>query len=228
MKLSCVPPTSQSQPASRPPIGAKPGEGPEIEADDAAAQVVGRAELQDRVRVRRPEREAGPRDEEQDAHAQTVASGASASSETLKPPVPRTSTFQLARPSAGGQQRPDERAAAEARGEDPEHLRPGCQRVRGEQRQDHVEVEADRADDGDDQEHEPHLRADASTQAKPSRMPRIIVGGSPLRSSGTSSSFRIISSPASTARKVTALSSEADADAERGDQDAGDRGADDA
>ena len=44
-----------------------------------------------------------------------------------------------------------------------------------------------------------------SAQAKPSRIPRIIVGGSALRSTGTSSSFRIISSPASTARNVTAL-----------------------
>ena len=36
-------------------------------------------------------------------------------------------------------------------------------------------------------------------------MPRIIVGGSPLLCSGTSSSFRIISSPMRTARNVTVL-----------------------
>ena len=44
----------------------EPGEGPEEEADDPPAEVVGRAELEDRVRVRRPEREAGAGDEEED------------------------------------------------------------------------------------------------------------------------------------------------------------------
>ena len=136
----------------------EPRERPQVEADDAAAQVIGRAELQDRVRVRRPEREADAGDEEEHRarpdrrqrreREQRDAEAAGAEHEHL----PARAAER------GREERADQRAAAEAGGEDAEHLRAGVQRVGGEQRQDHVEVEADRADDRDDCEHEPHLR----------------------------------------------------------------------
>ena len=46
---------------------------------------------------------------------------------------------------------------------------------------------------------------EASTQENPSRIPRSIVGGSPLRATGTSSDVRISRRDASTAMNVTAL-----------------------
>ena len=55
---SSVPPVAASQPVSRPPSGPGAVEGEVVEADHAAAQVIGGAELERRVRVRRPEREA--------------------------------------------------------------------------------------------------------------------------------------------------------------------------
>ena len=44
---------------------------------------------------------------------------------------------------ARGRERPGERAEAERGREDPERLGPGVERLRGEQRHEHVEVEAD-------------------------------------------------------------------------------------
>ena len=106
-------------------------EGPQVEADDAAAQVVGRAELQDRVRVRRPEREADAGDEEEHRarpdrrqrreREQRDAEAAGAEHEHL----PARAAERRR------EERADQRAAAEAGGEDAEHLRarrPACRR----------------------------------------------------------------------------------------------------
>ena len=65
-------------------------------------------------------------------------------------------------------------------------------------------------------------------QANPSPIALITVGGLALGSKGTSSSRRIISSPASTARNVTVLIAKQTPDPEGRDQDAGEGGPDDA
>ena len=95
------------------------------------------------------------------AQASSVCCGASASSAMLKPPMPASSAFQLARPSAAVSRAPASAPSPKQAERIAERLRTGSQRVRGEDRHEDVEVEADRADDGRDQEH----RADARRAA---------------------------------------------------------------
>ena len=159
----------------------EPGERPEIEADDTPTQVVWRAELRIEFAFDVQSVKQVPAMNKSSAQAQTVVTGARASSERLKPPVPRTSTFQLARPSAADSSAPTSAPAAEAGGEDPEHPRPGLKRVRREQRQENVEVEADVLTTVTIASTR-RISARARVPRKsPRAMPRIIVGGSPVR-----------------------------------------------
>ena len=130
-------------------------EGEEVEPDEAPAEVVRGAELDERVRVCREERE-GDADREQDEpcenramyrseHDGEHAEGGGAGCE--EPPA----RF----PEARGDERADERPASEGGREEAEAFGPDVHRVRGEQRHEDVEVEADGAHDRHDAEHKP-------------------------------------------------------------------------
>ena len=147
--------------------------------------------------------------------------GASASSVTLKPAVPATSALKLARASAAERQRAEQRACAERRREESERRRADVQRVGGEHGHEHVEVEADGAHDQGHDQHGADLRRVAGVP-QPLGTPATMVCRAP-RATGKSSSSRISASPASTARKLTALIAKQTPTLVRGDQHAGDR-----
>ena len=112
----------------------------------------------------------------------------------LKPPVPSMSTFQLARPSAAERSAPTSAPPPKQADRMPNTSGPASSVSEASsgrmtwKLKPTVLTTVTIASTS-------RICGCASTQEKPSRMPRIIVGGSPLRSSGTSSSFRIISSP---------------------------------
>ena len=100
-------------------------------------------------------------------------------------------------------ERANERSEAERRRQQAEPLRSDVQRVRGEQRYEDVEVEADGRDDRDHAEDEPEL-AVVQAYANARRIPSITrADGS--RTIGRSSSSRTSASAVSTARKLTAF-----------------------
>ena len=164
------------------------------------------------------------------AQASSVRCGASASSATLKPPIPASSAFQLALAERGREERSGQRAEPEAGGEDAEPLR---------RRQSSV---SEARTGTSTWKLKPTVlttvvisstvrtRGERRAYARPSRTPRKRVGCSArLASTAKSSRSRMSSRLASTARKLTALSAKHDADAGGRDQRGpADGGADDA
>ena len=105
------------------------------------------------------------------AIGQTEFAGASASSVVLKPAEPRTSALQLALAKVGREQRTRESAEPEGGAERAEDLGADVQRVRREDRHEHVEVEPDGRDDGRHQQDEANREASATRSRAPAGLP---------------------------------------------------------
>ncbi len=135
----------------------EPEEREEVEADESAAQVVGRGELDECVRVRREERERDPDPEEDDAGEVGVLDGRERDREHAE----RGGADGEESPARTAERRRDERAdesaGPEGGGQEAEALGPHVQRVGREKRHEDVEVEADGRDDGDDAEDQSQL-----------------------------------------------------------------------
>ena len=124
------------------------GEREQVEAEHATAQMVGRSQLEHRLAVCRPGREAEADHDQERAGDDHVPHGASRSIAPLKPAAPRTSARQLARLIAAANSAPTSAPAPKQAKRAPKTAAPECERLRGEHRQQHAEVEARRADDG--------------------------------------------------------------------------------
>ena len=125
----------------------------------SSARAGGRgAELDECVRVRGEERERDTDREEEDAGEQASSTGASASARTPKPVAPVANRRQLARRKVAVTSAPTSAPRPKDADRRPKPSGPTCERVRCEERDENVEVEADRADDRDDREHGAELR----------------------------------------------------------------------
>ena len=134
-----------------------PGEREQVEADEPPAAGPARAELDEGVRVRGEERESDARPESRHAREQRVLDR-------------RQRERDHAEAGAAGREQPGRRdrnvavtsapaSAPRPKGcREAEALRPDVQRLAGEQRHEHVEVEADGAHDRHDGKDEPQLR----------------------------------------------------------------------
>ena len=189
--------------------------------------MVGRCELDERVRVRGEEGERGADADEDEPRQACLVHRGEREQEDAEPERP-------------GRERPERRALERRRGdragerpepergrEEPERARVDVQRVRGEERHERVEVEADEPDARHDDEHGAHLRGRATRTASPSRVPARSVT---VRSRATG--IELVLAHREQGREdgeeAERVDEEADADAGGGDQDPGDRRADDA
>ncbi len=133
-------------------------EGVEVEPEHATSDRIRRAELERRVRVRGPQREAEARGEEEGYGERQRADRREEELRKAEAGRPGEEQREARAPDGRGQERSRERACAEGGAEDPEDLRPRVQRVLSEHRQEDVEVEGERADKQHEQKHETHPR----------------------------------------------------------------------
>ena len=127
-----------------------PGEREEVEPDEPAASRSGAPSWTRAFAFAVKSVKAIPTPRAARPRAARSRTGASASASTPKPAPPVANRRQLAGPERRGHERADERAEAEGGREEAEALGADVQRLPGEQRHEHVEVEADGAHDRHD------------------------------------------------------------------------------
>src|SRR6266511_1347558 len=151
-------PAGGRQPAGQDPARrAAPCEGEEVDADHAPTQMIGGRELDERVRIRRPGREAEAGEEEEESRHQSRAHGreqqlAEGKAHAAEHGRPHRRPAHVRR-----DQRAEQRSAAEDAREQPEDLRPGMEGLLRQHREQDVEVETERAHDEDEGQHQPDL-----------------------------------------------------------------------
>ena len=151
--------------------------------------------------------------------------GASASRKTLKPSVPSVNARNVARLNDAVAIAPANAPSAERRREQPEGAGADVQRVRGEQRHERVEVEADEPDARDDDEDGAHLTV-APGEGRALPRPREQRDAAIAARPDGARPSRIASSATRTARKLSVLTTKQTPTPRRCDDDAGDRGPD--
>ena len=144
----------------------------QVEADEPAAQVVGRGELDERVGVRGEERERGADADEDDPRQACLVHRGEREQEDAEPERPGRERPERRALERRGGERAGERSEAERRREEPERPGVDVQRVRGEERDEGVEVEADEPDARHDDEHGAHLPVAPGERAAPPAFPR--------------------------------------------------------
>ena len=148
-------PADLHQPASdKPANGRKAGERKQVEADDSTTEMIRGTGLDERVRIGRQQREAPTEHEEEDPALPDAVQRRECEHRRAEPDQPCEQPRPARAPECRRAERAGERPRPEGRGENAERPRSGVQGVRGEQREDDVEVEADRAHHRDDGEHE--------------------------------------------------------------------------